>query len=182
MACEKAPTPMLPAGSKRMLNAVTTALLAVLLYMAAVQLPAKFKQDAPAAAPPTPSGSLVARVLDVRNLSPIEGAVVVVPETGERYVTGTDGRTPVITVPLIKDVRFDKVSPKPWGEISLIAYKQGYLPYAVFYLQIHENQRRNGPNLYLIRPEDTAAKGAISIIEGPAQDWVQAIVEKYAPK
>lgn len=173
--------PKQPTTAAKAVQAVFTGLLAILLYVAAIQIPARVQAIQAVSAPNAQSGSLVVRVVDVNTLKPIEGAEVVVPETQQRYPTGTDGKTAPITVPILRDTRFDELTAKPWGEISLLVYKQGYLPYAVFYLQVLPGVQRNGPTIYMIPPKDAASKDAISIIEGPTDDWVSEIVRKYAP-
>lgn len=162
------------------IQAMLAGLLAVMLYVTAVRLPGQLAARE-AAAPAAQSGSLVVRAVDVNTLESVEGAEVVILDTQQRYLTGTDGKTAPITVPIKRDTRFDQEVPKPWGEVSLIVYKEGYVPYAVFYLQVTANQQRNGPTVYLIPPKDTANKEAVSIIEGPKDDWVREIVRKYAP-
>lgn len=70
---------------------------------------------------------------------------------------------------------------KPWGEISLVVYKNGYVPYALFYLQIMSDTTRKGPQILMFQKGDTELDEPISIIEGPSKMWVDAIIEKCRP-
>ncbi|MFA5676038.1 MAG: hypothetical protein WDA65_05895 [Christensenellales bacterium] len=112
--------------------------------------------------------------------TPIADAAVVVVETGKTYKTDTVGLTQIIEVPVIKDTRYDKILQKPWGEITLIIYKEGFIPYALFYLQVLEGQTREGVKILLFE-HDKTPNTPFSIIEGPSRIWVNALVEKYQP-
>jgi len=113
--------------------------------------------------------------------APIEGAAVVVVETGEVYQTDASGHTGLIEVPMIRDARYDKILPKPWGEITLIIYKEGFMPYALFYLQVLENERREGVKILLFEQGVTTSDEPFSIIEGPARPWVNELIRMHAP-
>ena len=92
----------------------------------------------------TETAALTLRVLEGYTESPIENASVVVLETGKTYKTNEEGMTDVIEVPVIRDTRYDAILEKPWGEVSLIIYKDGFVPYALFYLQVLDGQTREG--------------------------------------
>jgi hypothetical protein len=86
------------------------------------------------------TAALTLCVLEGYTESPIENATVVILETGKTYKTNENGLTDVIEVPVIRDTRYDAILEKPWGEISLIVYKDGFVPYALFYLQVLAGQ------------------------------------------
>lgn len=132
------------------------------------------------------SGSGKARfsvsVLEGYTETPIAGAQVVVVETGKLYQTDENGLTETIEVPLVRDTRFDRILEKPWGEVSLIVYKEGFVPYALFYLQVLGGQTREGVKILLFEQDQTENAAPFSIIEGPNRIWVNTLVEMYRPK
>jgi len=117
-------------------------------------------------------------VFDGQTNTPIQGAVVVIAETGLSYETDTSGKTELISVPIIHDSRFDDILPKQWGEVTLIIYKEGYKPYVLFYLQIFAGEDRAGPSIFMYREDDTFEE-PFSIIESPNRLWVESLIEKY---
>ena len=121
-------------------------------------------------------------VLEGYTETPIENASVVVVETGKEYQTDKDGMTDKIDVPVIRDARYDSIMPKQWGEITLIVYKEGFVPYALFYLQVLGGQTREGVKILLFEEGQTESSQPFSIIEGPNRLWVNEMVEKYRPK
>ena len=129
----------------------------------------------------TGTAKLTLNVVEGFTETPIEGALVVVIETGESYSTDANGLTDVMEVPFIRDKRYDDILSKPWGEVSLIIYKDGYIPYALFYLQVLEDETREGVKILLFENDTTQNTEPFSIIEGPNRVWVDALIEKYRP-
>ena len=129
----------------------------------------------------TGTASFTVNVVEGYTDSPVKGAKVVIIETGKTFTTGPDGNTEVITVPYVRDTRFDSIIPKPWGEVSLIVYKEGFLPYALFYLQVSEDQTRKGVKILLFENNSTKSSEPFSIIEGPNRAWVDELVKMYQP-
>jgi len=128
---------------------------------------------------PPPTGKLQPVVVDGYSEMPLENATVVIPETGERYVTDENGKTPVIEVPILEDTHFSSILKKPWGEITLLIYKEGYIEYALFHTQVWENQVRSGPKILLFPKDSEGSNEPFSLIEGPHRLWVNELVEKY---
>ena len=124
-----------------------------------------------------PFGSLQIEVASGTTFAPIEGAAVVIAETGESYKTGTDGKTPLIRVPIIENTTFSHILAMPWGEVTLIVYKDGYTPYVLFHTQVWENEARQGPRIFMF--EDDGSSQPFSIVEGPQRIWVNQLVEKF---
>ena len=125
----------------------------------------------------TSYASFSPKVIDGQTGLPVEDAVIVIPETNERYRTDADGMTGTIRVPYSAESDFDDLHPKTWCEITLLAYANGYAPYALFYLQLAENASREGPTVMLF-PGD---QRPFSIIESPPDKWVSELIEKYRP-
>lgn len=126
-----------------------------------------------------PYGDIVPEVLDGMSMQPLEGAEVVVVETGKHLFTKADGKTPVIRVPIIEDAHFKDILKKPWGEITLIVHKEGYADYVLFHTQIWENERREGPRILLFKADEQASERPFSIVEGPQRLWVNELIKKF---
>jgi hypothetical protein len=120
-------------------------------------------------------------VLDGMTDEPIVGAKIVILEGNEVYETDVNGSTGEIEVPLITDARFNTILPKPWGEVTVIVYADGYLPYALFYLEVMAGQTRQGPEILMFTQKDAPSADPFSIIEGPNRQWVNALIKKYEP-
>ncbi len=125
-----------------------------------------------------PDTGFIPKVIDGRTGSPVENAVIVIPETGGSYQTDSDGNTPPIRIPYSAESDFDSIHPKNWCEVTLLAYAEGYAPYALFYLQLQEDSLRKGPTVMLF-PGD---QDPFSIIEGPPESWVSELIEKFTPR
>lgn len=128
----------------------------------------------------THTGRIQVMVVDGKTDTPIESATIVIPETGETYTTDAQGWTPSIEIPLMEDSRFSNIQQKEWGEVTLLVYKDNYLPYALFNAQVWEDQTRQGPTIYMFT-ETNGNDAALSIIEGPQREWVEELIEKYRP-
>ena len=125
--------------------------------------------------------ALTVNVVEGYTDDPIQNAKVVILETGKVYTTDKNGETEIIEVPFIRDTRYDDIIPKTWGEISLIVYKEGFLPYALFYLQVAEGEIRSGVKILLFEKNSTDSSEPFSIIEGPNRAWVNELVNRYQP-
>jgi len=121
------------------------------------------------------------KVVEGYSEAPLASAKVVVVETGEVYTTDKTGMTEIIAVPAVRDTRYDNILPKPWAEVSLIVYKDGYIPYALFYLQVMAGETREGVKILMFEEGAAESSEPFSIIEGPNRAWVDALVEQYDP-
>ena len=126
-------------------------------------------------------GYIQPQVVDGFSEEPIEGAAVVIPETGQQFITARDGMTAVIRIPIQEDVHFAEISPKPWGEITLIVYREGYVEYALFHVHVWEDQTRKGPKILLFPQVEGEKHEPFTVVEGPHRLWVRELVEKYRP-
>lgn len=130
----------------------------------------------------TPTGTLRLMVVDGRTEQPLSDCIIVVPETGFTTVTGEDGCTEPFAVPVERPKPKNGMEPQQWGECTLLIYKDGYIPYALFHAQVWEGVDRNGPKIYLFPDDGTTQGQPYSVIEGPDRAWVNAIVEKFDPR
>lgn len=126
-------------------------------------------------------GSLVVEVVDGRTEQPLEGCQVVVVGQAGCYTTDAQGKTAEIPVQAVRCDGFDNILPQTWGETTLIVYRDGYIPYALFHAQVQEGEVRTGPRIYLFADDGSTQGRAFSVIEGPDRDWVNQLVTYCTP-
>lgn len=124
-------------------------------------------------------GYIQPQVVDGFNEKPIEGARIVIPELNKKFITNAEGFTSSIKVPIIEDTHYKNICPKPWGEVTLIVYKEGYMDYVLFHTHIWENQTRQGPKILLFPTPSGERNQPMAIVESPHRLWTTELVEKY---
>ena len=122
-------------------------------------------------------GTIQIEVLDAFSETSIKDATVIIPEIGQSFTTDDKGKTPLISVPVYKNAVYGKIYPQTWGEITLIILKDGYVPYALFHTQVKENETRLGPKILLFPVGSTSSSQPFIVVEGPARDWVNKLIE-----
>jgi hypothetical protein len=129
----------------------------------------------------SPTGSIIVFVEDGNTKKPLQFASVTIAETGQSFPTDEYGKTEAMRLPIIEDSEYKGVLPKPWGEITLLVYKEGYIDCAIFHINIWENQTRNGPTVLLfpVSPDDT--NQPFTLTEGPNRLWVKQLLDKFRP-
>ncbi len=129
----------------------------------------------------TVTGTIRVTVLDGVTELPLPGAAVVIPELGKHFLANAQGVTEKIEVAAARDMRFDGIQKKDWGEVTLLIYCDGYIPFALFYTQVCENADRNGPTVYLF-PEDGSMEGqSFTVVESPEEEWAKALIQANQP-
>lgn len=128
-----------------------------------------------------PAGSIIVFVEDGSTKKPIQNACVAIPETAQSCYTDESGKTGPIRVPIIEDAGFTDILPKPWGEITLLIYKEGYVDCAIFHVNIWENQMRNGPTVLLFPLSPDDSNQPFTLTEGPNRLWVRQLLDRYRP-
>jgi hypothetical protein len=126
-----------------------------------------------------PTGSIIVYVKDGTTDEPLESARVAIPEMGQSFLTDRNGSTGTIRAPVREDAAFEDILPKPWGEITLLVYKQGYIDCAIFHVNIWENQTRNGPTVLLFPTSPDESNDPFTLTEGPNRLWVKQLLDKY---
>lgn len=127
----------------------------------------------------TKTGYVSFSVMDGDTYEPLSDINIIVLETEKKYTTDKNGSSEKISVPIIYDTRFDNILKKNWGEITVVFYKEGYTPYALFYLQVMPDEFRENVEILMFGEKQSSDSSAFSIIEGPRRDWVNSVVEKY---
>lgn len=127
-------------------------------------------------------GSIKIEVVDGFTDLPVSGATVVIPEINKSFTTDQYGLTPLISVPVRADSRFDSMLPQDWGECSVLVYCEGYVDYALFHAHVNADRERDSIRIYLFEEGATGSSRPFSIIEGPDRQWVQKMLDKYRPQ
>lgn len=129
-----------------------------------------------------PTGSIIVFVEDGPSQKPLENACVVIPETSGCYYTDANGKTETIKVPIMEDGSYGGILPKPWGEITLLVYKQGYVGCAIFHVNVYENQTRSGPTVLLFPVTPDVGDQPFTLTEAPNRIWVNELLKKFKPE
>jgi len=124
-------------------------------------------------------GYIQPQVVDGFSERPIKEAKVVIPEIDKKFVTNSEGFTPIIRVPINIDMHYQNILPKTWGEITIIVYKEGYTDYVLFHAHVWENQSRLGPKILLFPETEGHESEPMVIVESPHRLWVMQLIEKY---
>jgi len=164
--------------SRRLWVTLQTLLVAALAVAAAANLHQYAAKTV--STTPRPTGILTLYVEDGPTAQPLPGVTIVIPEAGLVVVTDEMGETPALTLPVIADGEFSNILPKPWGEITLLVYRAGYIEQAIFHVNVWENQVRNGPSILLF-PQTPGAVEPHILTEGPQKPWVQELLSHYRP-
>jgi hypothetical protein len=130
----------------------------------------------------TDQGAFQLTVLDGSTKNPVKNASVVLPLTGKTYTTDAQGQSPEISVPILSDNRFDGIQKQDWGDVCVLVYADGYIPYALFDMQVEPNKRRTGPTVLIFQKGTTQSDDPFNIVEAPERAWVNALVQKYEPQ
>lgn len=122
------------------------------------------------------TGGIIVTVRDGFTNEPIEGAKVTVPEAGITALTGPDGSTEEITLPVFLDTEYEKLLPSHAGRVSVLASAEGKTPYLLLYARVHEGKTRK-INVLLF-PDDGSMK-VFTVCEAPDMEWCEKLAEKY---
>jgi hypothetical protein len=128
-----------------------------------------------------PKGSIIVFVEDGNAKEPIPDACVTIPETGQSFHTDKNGKTETIQVPILEDSSYKGILPKPWGEITLLVYKEGYVDCAIFHVNIWENQTRSGPTVLLFPVTPDIGSQPFTLTEAPNRLWVNELLNRFKP-
>lgn len=110
---------------------------------------------------------------------PLANVKVVLPEYDTALFTNSEGRTEEIMVDALYDTRSEKVLLQDYGTLTVLAYKEEYNDYALFYAQVVEYESRR-VKIYMFKKDTPLGNGApLATIESPDKKWVENVVEKY---
>ncbi len=120
-------------------------------------------------------------VYDAVTSAPIKGAYIVLPQSGQTFISDDLGRVHAYGVPLDMEFALNRIMTQPYGNSTLIVYKEGYIPCCIFYVQLYADRVRSGPNVYMFTKSKDSTLDVTTFIESPSEEWVKNLVEKYAP-
>lgn len=124
-------------------------------------------------------GHIRVSAVDAYTLSPVEGAIILLPDYDLQARTGKDGTVLISGIPVERHFQQNELLAMEAGECTLLAYAEGYLPYALLYTQVYPGSVRQGPTLYLF-PEGEDDIDIISVVETPEYSWIRKLLEKYS--
>ncbi|WP_245628937.1 carboxypeptidase-like regulatory domain-containing protein [Alicyclobacillus shizuokensis] len=120
-----------------------------------VQQPGTSSRDRLDPYAPWPTARLRVHVIDGRTLQPLPGAEVVLVETEQRLRTDANGYTPWFDAPVIRNPRFRPLVAELHGQLTVIAYKNGYRDSIHMGIRTHEGMDSEATVwMYKIGPED----------------------------
>ncbi len=123
------------------------------------------------------TGTVGFTVVDGLNGLPIEGVRIVVPESGEESVTDSDGHSQKLAIPIIKCGSGKLQS--DCGIFTVLAFKENYNDYALFYAKLDANEERN-MKIFMFMTDTPLSNGApLSTVEAPDREWVEKIIKEY---
>lgn len=122
--------------------------------------------------------ALDVQVVDGRTEAPLPGATVVIAETGGRYTTDSDGQTGAIELPYAPQSQSGEAE-APWSEATVLAYCDGYYPYALFHVTLRSGEVRDGPRVYLFPDDGSMGDAPFVLVEAPPSDWAAALIQQF---
>lgn len=126
-------------------------------------------------------GSLRIRALDAYTLEPVQGAYIIAARGEISAYTDRLGFAYINDVPFRPNTLFSRLAECEWGEVTLFAYADGYMPYALLHTQIYPNTLRLGPTLYLF-PMGEEGVRVTTMTESPAEDDMLKLSEYFKPR
>lgn len=100
-------------------------------------------------------GKLKVHVIDGRTGKPLSNADIVLAENGYRTKTDQTGWTPEFPAPVIRDPRFTEILSRLHGQLTLIAYQNGYRDTILFDVRMREGLLMTPEvTMYEITPQD----------------------------
>lgn len=125
------------------------------------------------------TATLTIQALNAWTAKGIAGVHIVIPEANVKVTTDESGMAANIAVPVSLPASSSGVLTPTWGEITILAYCEGYIDTIVTRVCLQPGENRVGPNLILFPQDDNPDPMIIS--EGPPQDWCQSILDTYRP-
>ncbi|WP_051331089.1 hypothetical protein [Aneurinibacillus terranovensis] len=98
---------------------------------------------------------LQVRVLDDDTRKPLPNTEVVLAENGYRVTTDKNGMTPAFPAPVIRDPRFEPTIARLHGQLTLIAYQEGYRDEIYFNVRMNPGMlTKTDMYMHRITPQD----------------------------
>lgn len=130
---------------------------------------------------PSETGGLSVCVVDGWEDRPIEGARVVIAETGAVCMTDAAGRTEKFTVPILRDRHFANILPQEWGTVTVLVYADGYYACALYQVRVDEGRVREDLSVRLFPGDGTMDGMPFLLVESPDSEWTAELLRRYDP-
>ncbi|MBQ2517986.1 MAG: hypothetical protein II536_04080 [Clostridia bacterium] len=127
--------------------------------------------------PGAQNANMIVCVRDGFTDEPITGARVVIPEAGVEALTGPDGKTEVLRLPVIRDAEYEKLLPSNEGRVTVLVYAEGMTPYLLLYARVRENELRQ-PEV-LMFPADGSME-VFPVCEAPDMSWCEGLAKMFS--
>lgn len=125
------------------------------------------------------SSRVIIQVIDDFTNQPIEGVTICIIETRHYEITNKYGSTTPIEVPIVTNKNFDLYLKRNWGELTILAYKNGYADNLSLYNLVMPNTTRAGLIIRMreiINSEDNSP--TISVNQ-PSPEWIETLIKLY---
>lgn len=126
-------------------------------------------------------GSLRIQAVDAYTLEPIQGAYTIAAQSEASAYTDKLGYAYINDVPFRPNALFSRIAECEWGEVTLFAYADGYMPYALLHTLIYPNMLRLGPTLYLF-PTGEEGVRVTAMTESPNEEDILRLYEYLDPR
>ena len=134
--------------------------------MAALLLPVFQKED---------TGHLRVSVVDAYTLAPLRSAYVACAETGGGMYC-ENGYALLSGVPAKK-----AIEAATYGEATLIAYADGYMPSILLRAHVYPGRAREGPTIYMF-PTGSESEVSVTVFsEAPDEYLMEELASKHSP-
>ncbi len=119
-------------------------------------------------------------VIDAYTLRPLEGATIVLPESGITGESNARGTAFLSSIPIDTNSAFNRLTGAEYGEITMLIYAKGYLPCVWFKVHMYPSRIRSGPTIYMF-PEGSEEVKVTVFTEAPEDLLMQEFVRRFAP-
>lgn len=117
-------------------------------------------------------------VIDGFSGLPVEDVRVVLPDSDTVAETDSEGRTGKLRVPVVKSNL--KSLPNNKGYFSVLAFKEGYNDYCLFFASVEPNEDRK-MKIYIFKLETPMSEGRpLVTVESPDTDWAKELCDEYS--
>ncbi|UOF90451.1 carboxypeptidase-like regulatory domain-containing protein [Fodinisporobacter ferrooxydans] len=142
--------------------------------------PPPAQQGNPNAAKFEKTAKLKVTVIDGRTRQPLPNAEIVLTETEQRFKTDAKGETNWIDAPIIRDERFRPMVAQLHGQLTLIAYKNGYRDTIYFNVRVHDGvESRVTMWMYQIAPGEDRRIEPLAYETPYHHLWLVQLADKF---
>lgn len=127
------------------------------------------------------TGHLKINVINAYTSLPVANATVVIPEIPASYTTDELGHVTIFNIPVMPNKSMDAILKSDCGEVTLLCYAEGYIPFVLFHTHVYENSVKS-PTLYMFPDGMESGRTFAALIETPSDGWTEELLKKYEPR